>query len=133
MFSSPSDWNDLLFDERLPFDLRARAMRALVVPYRDYVKGWNPNEAMPHGWEMLWDLVLGYKNPGELADVALDCLKEILAMDDDRCQEYALHGLGHLAHHDRPNVVQEWMDKHRHEAAMWRWEWVEQCREGTVL
>ena len=131
MFSSPSDWNDLLFDDRLPFDLRARAMRALVVPYRDYVKGWNPNEAMPHGWEMLWDLILKHKSPIDLADVALGCLEEILAMDDERCQAYALHGLNHLDHPQRPAVVQRWIDAHRNRG--WNVVWVEKCRDGTAM
>lgn len=49
MFSFPSTWGDLMVSEEIPFELRARTMRSLVVPYRVYVHGWNPKEAMPDG------------------------------------------------------------------------------------
>ena len=61
MFSYPGSLESLLTDGELDFEPRARAMRSLVVPYRDYVKGWNPNEAMPHAWDMLWDGILAHQ------------------------------------------------------------------------
>ena len=109
MFSFPCYLGALLSEDDLPLSLRARALRSLIVPYRVYVKGWNPDEAMPHGWDMLWDLVLSYKKvPRDVADVALECLREILSLDDLRCQAAALHGLNHLDHPDRAATVQRW-------------------------
>lgn len=127
----PGMWGDLLIAEELPFEHRERALRSLIVPYRVYVKGWSPDEAMPHGWWMLWDHVLQTGMSDETKEVALKCFKEILAIEDARCQAYALHGLNHLSHPNRPAVVQEWMDAHRDED--WNWEWVEACRDGRAM
>ena len=61
----------------------------------------------------------------------LACLEEILAMDDERCQAYALHGLNHLDHPQRPTVVQRWIEAHRNRG--WNMVWVEKCRDGTAM
>ncbi len=85
---------------------------------------------MPHGWFMLWHLILKRRSPGDMADVALDCLKEILALPDGRCQGAALHGLNHLRHPDRPAVVQRWIDLY---GKGWNREWLEAFRDGSAL
>ncbi len=131
MFSFPGFLGEVLLSGELPLGPRARLMRSLVVQYRVYVKGWDPNAAMPHGWEMLWDLILGNKHAGDLADLALECLGEILAMDDVRCQGAALHGLNHLNHPKRPAMVQRWIDQHRGNG--WNLGWLEACRDGRAM
>ncbi len=132
MFSYPGYFGTAMADEAAAFELRARAMRSLVVPYRVYVKGWNPDEAMPNGWWMLWDLLSSLDAPrGGMAGVALECLEEILAIPDRRCQEAALHGLSHLEHRDRPAVVQAWIDRHGGEG--WDLRWLESCRDGEAM
>ena len=87
---------------------------------------------MPHGWEMLWDMVFGPgQMPDETADIFLASLEEILSINDKRCQAAALHGLNHLDHPRRPAVVQAWINAHRHEG--WNISWLEACRDGKAM
>src|ERR1043166_4555355 len=68
-----------------------------------------------------------------LLDAMFKTLCEILALDDKRCQAYALHGLGHLHHPDGAAKVQAFIDSHCGEFSSADIAWLEQCRDGTVL
>ncbi len=59
----------------------------------------------------------------------LTTLTEILALGEVRCEQYALHGLGHLPHPERAQTVQKFIDESAEEGL----EWVKQCRDGTVM
>jgi len=69
----------------------------------------------------------------QILDVMLEILCKILQLDDGRCQQYALHGLGHLHHPKVKQVVQDFINKHEQEIDPNRLEWLEQCRDGTVM
>jgi len=58
---------------------------------------------------------------------------ECLELPDERCQGYALHGLGHLDHPGVRETVQCFIDTHRAELAPSEVAWLEQCRDGTVM
>jgi len=68
-----------------------------------------------------------------LLDTALETLGTILGLPDVRCQQYALHGLGHLHHPSGKSVVQQYIDRHRSELDEQGLAWVEACRDGTVM
>ena len=130
MFSEPGWHGWALSKGEVPFWVKERFLWSLAVPFLDYVKGWNPGEEMPHGFFMLWHLVLPHE-PLErsVGQVALESLEMILSIDDERCQMYALHGLNHLDHPDRAKVVQAWMDRERNRVDPW----VTQCRDGEAM
>ena len=68
-------------------------------------------------------------------DAHLAALESILALDDDHCQYCALHGLGHLEHPRRAEVVTAFIEGERAAGRLdnWRLEWLEECRDGTVM
>ena len=73
------------------------------------------------------------ENEKKVADAMLETLCEILALDDERCQQYALHGMGHLHHPQVRAVVQAFIDKNSGEWDEDALRWVESCRDGTVM
>src|ERR1700730_4309192 len=69
----------------------------------------------------------------QILQTMFETLVRILALDDHRAQEYALHGLGHLYHPKVKEVVQSYIDAHVNEFAEEGLKWVQQCRDGIVL
>lgn len=129
MFSYPCFLNYSICDRELPLEPRTRLVRSLAVQYEVFVRHYGSG-VLPHGWWMLWDLIAGPEEP-ELADVYLETLERVLAIDDSRCQQAALHGLNHLAHPDRPRVIQQWIDQHYDPACDWTF--AESCRDGVAM
>lgn len=98
-----------------------------------------------NGFFMWWDIVgecvddyaaaLGPQICRRTKDIRLEVLKSILALPDNHCKECALHGLGHLRHEQRPEVVQTFIDEitKTGEIDDWRGEWLKDCRDGTVM
>ncbi len=68
-----------------------------------------------------------------ILDQMLATLTKILALEEGRCEQYVLHGLGHLHHPQRAAVVQKFIDEHADEWPEDTWGWVEDCRDGTVM
>jgi hypothetical protein len=68
-----------------------------------------------------------------VADAMLDSLCSILRLPDERCQSYALHGLGHLRHPKARAVVQKHIQVHRGGWSPEMLAWAESCRDGTVM
>ena len=68
-------------------------------------------------------------------DAHLAALEVILATDDSHCQYCALQGLGHLEHPRRAAVVTQFIESEREAGRLdgWRIEWLEECRDGTVM
>ncbi|MCM3873796.1 MAG: hypothetical protein ND895_24170 [Pyrinomonadaceae bacterium] len=69
----------------------------------------------------------------QILETMFETLVRILALDDQRSQEYALHGLGHLYHPKVKEVVQSYIDAHVTEFDDEDLKWVQQCRDGIVL
>lgn len=68
-----------------------------------------------------------------MQDTIFGTLVRILDLPDTRCQDSALHGLGHLHHPKGAEVVQKYIDQHGHEMDTAGLEWVIRCRDGTVM
>lgn len=69
----------------------------------------------------------------QIMDAMLETLTRILNLDDERCQDCALHGLNHLNHPQRAQTVQNFIDLHR---SAWDEEalsWLESCRDGKAM
>lgn len=63
----------------------------------------------------------------------LTTLTEILALGEVRCEQYALHGLGHLPHPERAQTVQKFIDENADNRTNEALEWMKRCRDGTVM
>ena len=68
-----------------------------------------------------------------MADAMFQTLSKILAIDSRNCQHCALHGLGHLNHPLVRDLVQRYLDEHRRELSDKDVQWIEWCRDGTVM
>jgi hypothetical protein len=69
----------------------------------------------------------------QILDTMFETLVQTLNLGEIRCQQAALHGLGHLHHPKVPEIVQHYMD---HRAQNWPPEgiqWLRECRDGTVM
>jgi hypothetical protein len=73
------------------------------------------------------------KDMQAVLDSMFETLKDILELADLRCEQYALHGLGHLHHPGVKELVQKYIDKHKGEMDPEDLTWLEQCRDGTVM
>lgn len=68
-----------------------------------------PGEPMENGYFMWWDLVCDDLEEPHLIEVCLEVLSDLLSIPDIRVQWSALHGLGHLRHPRRAEVVSKFM------------------------
>jgi hypothetical protein len=62
-----------------------------------------------------------------------ETLTKILALEDDRCQSAALHGLGHLQHPAVRDTAQKYMNANSEKLPRDGFKWLERCRDGTVM
>lgn len=135
-----------------PVEDRLRCIRSMYFVYSDYVAK-STVEVMENCFSMWWDAVAsGFWEQmdfelkiGEgdvlslkieqraLLDAMFETLSNILALPDPRTQGFALHGLGHLHHPEVRDLVQHFLDEHRKDFTAEGIEWIEQCRDGTVM
>lgn len=134
----------------VPLQHRIDCIRSMYFVYSEYVaKSTVP--VMENCFSMWWDFVgsgfweqfIGKIKEGDVAalneeqrallDAMFDALSKILALPDERTQGYALHGLGHLHHPGVRQLVQQFLDQHRHKMAPDGIRWIEMCRDGTVM
>ncbi|MDB6123041.1 MAG: hypothetical protein JWQ71_2034 [Pedosphaera sp.] len=137
-----------LWQQSVPLTDRTACIRSMYRPYANFIAG-HPAAVMENCFDMWWDLVLkSYRwrqhngnydftrldsDGRALLDAAFETLCLILSLNDERCQAYALHGLGHLHHPGVIQVVQRFIDSHRSEMNSENLLWLEQCRDGTVM
>jgi hypothetical protein len=126
-----------LLDERLPIDSRVACIRSMEIVFSEFLAR-STAPLMEHCFYMWWEY-LSFEKENRTGDMRqirqamFETLVRILAIDDPRCQQAALHGLGHLGHAEGHRVVQEWLDSHRDELEPEGVGWVEQCRDGHVM
>ena len=129
---------DLLWKPTIPLADRLICIRSMRRPYIDYVDGHDA-PVMENCFSMWFDMVLGWResytdlaaDERSLLDTFFETLCAILELNDERCQSYALHGLGHLCHPARAARVQQFIDAHQGEDL--NLEWLHECRDGTVM
>lgn len=63
----------------------------------------------------------------------LATLTKILDLGGDRCEQYALRGLGRLPHPQRAAVVQKFIDENADDWPEAGLNWLKQCRDGTMM
>jgi hypothetical protein len=134
-----------LLERRVPLRERLGLIDAMYRVYRDFVSG-HPAPEMANGFYMWWELILaGLTTAGaNLRDadgrIILDEVRSVLTrlafLGDARCQQYALHGLGHAQAAARDEQVTAvfdcWLSEHAHGLDEETVAWVRHCRDGTV-
>ena len=102
-------------------------------PFYDYPNGSDSFDEILDQYPLEKDLNKLDEEAWQVLDTMFETLVRILALNDHRAQEYALHGLGHLYHPKVREVVQSYMDAHVNEFTEENLKWVQQCRDGVVL
>jgi hypothetical protein len=129
---------DAIYDRSVPLSTRIDCIKSMFIPFEKIVAG-SMVEEMENCFEMWWDLLSHSLHaavpPAEeqLCDAFLMTLTQILRLDDFRCQYYALHGLGHLQHPRCSEVIDDYVREHRSDLEPEQLEWIQKCREGTVM
>jgi hypothetical protein len=145
MFGPTIEIQEHLWLDSVNLSLRQQCIRAMIVPYRDFVCG-HTAEQMENCFDMWWDMIahafwgdINYSGSSLTDDnravlnAMFETLCEILSLPDPRCQQYALHGLGHLQHPDVSKVVQKFIDENREDLHPQTLAWIERCRDGNVM
>ena len=83
---------------------------------------------------MWWDLLRYFgDDPDEkVKEVMLEALSEIINIESFHCQGSALHGLGHLEHPERAEIIDGFLASHP-EIAPELLRYAQSAREGNIL
>jgi hypothetical protein len=85
-------------------------------------------------WDWTEDEIREFREQDQLLiETEFQMLKEILAIGDPWCEEFVLHGLGHLMHPEKPPLIQKFIDRHHETLDADSLEWLEQCRDGSIM
>ena len=126
--------HETLLERRVPLESRARCVRAMIHPFRDY---YLPRDASFSGdaFFMWWDLALSRSadQPSELDAIAVDVIGQILELPAKGCQFAALHGLNHLHPNDAAAaLVRRYLAEHQASLTADEIAWVEACASGEA-
>lgn len=144
MGAGGANLSDYLFNRQIPFAERVECVRSMLGVFTHYVTSL-PDDAETSCFYMWWDLVASQveyavgdgNEPNEdqlqVREAIFETLLSILRLGNEYCQVCALHGLGHLAHPRRAEAVQEYLDRRAGRLTSEQVEWIEACRDGTVM
>ncbi len=137
-----------LFGLAIDSRLRIDCVESMYLPFRDVVARRITDVKDSFYW-MWWDEILhdldpmpkeykfGYlaltNDQSRMVETIFQTLSKILALDHRGCQLCALHGLGHLYHPASEQLVQKYLDEHRGEFNAEDVQWIEDCRDSSVL
>ena len=147
VFGSGIDCQRYLFDAAVEVKLRIECVESMYLPFRDVV-GSSVGDIWETFYFMWWDMILHSFDPmpneykyghltltadqEQMIDAIYHTLARTLALNHRGCQLCALHGLGHLYHPSKEELVQRYLDEHRGELSVQDMQWVEGCRDGCV-
>jgi hypothetical protein len=142
-----------LRSDALPLEPRLDCIRAIYQVFADIVATLPPEVEFGVGWTS-WDhicwnfrLAMDHRmkrpkgnyyellqpNDRTLSDCTLEAILRVLALGEIRCENGALHGLGHLNHPCGRAVVQQYIDDRRATVTSDRLPWLEASRDGTMM
>ena len=142
----------LLNDTAIPIDIRKTCIAAMSLPYTKVLASRSDLCAATNCFYMWFDMVakgfwhaVSYRTDPiadisaliaqdrEIHDAILNTLRQILQLNSDACKLAALHGLGHLHHPLGEALVQEFLDTTAKDWSVENRQWIETCRDGTVM
>lgn len=150
-------WSDRLTDDiwlpeaRPTHRLRLQALEAMAIPYEDVYR-FIAEDFVGSAFFMWWEAVIGCfrgaydrpavkgdyqaETPEEIAerDAIMDTLERILAIDSLDCQLAACHGLNHLSHPRRAEVVEAFIKTYAADGGdPDTLRWLYTCRDGEAM
>lgn len=135
-------FGEYLRQESIPQELRKTCVHSMYKVFADFVSK-SDIEEMENCFYMWWDLLLSSfyyydklelsEDCKEIEDTILATLKNILLLVDERTQQYALHGLGHLKHIEARKVVEDYINREGHNWTDEGRAWAQECKDGTVM
>lgn len=119
-----------IWDKDIDWLLRRKCIKSMVNVFdRLFMK--NPLVESCYMW---WDLLRDFSDDPDprVEEAMLEALSQILNMHSFDCQISALHGLGHLKHEGKRNVIEGYLDSHPNLDAKTK-EYALAAIEGRVL
>jgi hypothetical protein len=147
VFGAGIGCDQFIFDPSVDNTLRLECIESMYIPFAEVVTHCSTDIRATFYW-MWWDIILhtfwsiadNYRRDysalsndwKRVVDTMHITLSRILGLDHHGCQVCALHGFGHLHHPSVGEIVQRYIEVHRHEINQDELHWVEQCRDGSV-
>lgn len=145
----PMSIDEHLWETSVPLEKRVWCLGSMLHVYSDFV-ATSPENEEDTCFYMWWDQLGDYfwnraglseskdssqldRDRKMLLDTMFDTLKDILALPNARTRHCALHGLGHLHHPGVRPLIQSFIEQNSAELDEHEIEWIEKCRDGTVM
>ncbi|HEY6330223.1 MAG TPA: hypothetical protein VI756_12865 [Blastocatellia bacterium] len=116
LWNLTTNWElrDSIWDHDLPWPLRRACIRAMVTLFERLFTREPLSEPLVDTCKMWWDIFRYFGDDPDQKVVNEMCLalKEILQMDSLDCQIGALHGLGHLDHPGKQDLINHYLRSH---------------------
>ncbi len=140
----------IVTDPILPVAPRDSCIDSMYFPFKQVLGQMPDSDDEENGFYMWWDIVCGgfctqhvyfethpfvpdSAESCKIHDKLLDTLRRILKIPEKRTQMCALHGLGHLHHPQGAEIVQKYIDDHKTDFDDAGFQWLCECRDGTVM
>jgi len=126
-FGEVSDW---VWDECIAWKLRQETILRMVTVFENLFTKVR-FDTICYMW---WDLLRNFgDNPDQrTSDAMLEALATILHLNNTDCQKSALHGLNHLKHSRKKDVIQSFLDSHPNLDEEWK-TFVMDAMEGRLV
>jgi hypothetical protein len=100
-----------IWDEEIDWLLRRECIISMVDVFE---KLFAQNPLNNENCYMWWDHLRNFEDNPDLKvrEVMLEALSRVLKIESHECQISALHGLGHLEHERKREVIEEYLDSH---------------------
>ena len=98
--SQLAEW---LWDDGIPLDIRLECIAAMPAMFREFLAE-RPLETACWMW---WDMLRRFDDHPDhrIVEAMLRALEEVLRLPVRHCRMSALHGLGHLRHHRKEEII----------------------------
>ena len=96
-----------LWDDDIPLDLRLKCVAAMPTMFREFFAD-RPLEAACWMW---WDMLRTFHDDPDacIVEAMVRALAEVLLLPARHCQMSALHGLGHLRHESKEEIIRAFL------------------------
>jgi hypothetical protein len=147
VFGAGIDCQRYLFDAAVQIGSRIECIESMYLPFRDVVARSTGDIQESIYW-MRWDMILHSFDPmpheyeygyltlttdqEQMIDAIYHTLARILAINHRGCQWCALHGLGHLFHPLKRELVQRYLNEHLWELSAQDVSWIEAYRDSSA-
>lgn len=119
-----------LWDTEIPLELRIDCIAAMPTMFREFLA----EHPLDTACSMWWDMLRSFdKDPDpRIVEAMVAALTQVLKLPMRHCQMSALHGLGHVKHHAKEEIIRAFLLR-SHDLDSEVVQYAEKAIAGTVL